>query len=387
MHYWYATYHGVTSGYAQSMAGATDWGAVLYRSPTGIYALVLYGGLLVAPMAALALRTVSQRLRASPRALGAFAIGAGFLLLLAWQPVPRILPYVGNVMHPWGLGPSANVVLPGSRSEVLPPVAWEGATLAFLLSGLIAITAILGSWRARDGSDGSLLLLLILLGAHALVLIITPLLFDRYFLLLLPWALPLLAAQATTGRATTALGWLLLAVVAGFAALGTADYVAWSRARAVLVETAESQGADAEEVDAGFEFVCMHSFDHRRWELGDPDAMYWWHPRAYRPRYRVAFSPLAGQTVCGSAGFWSPLTFHRETLYLMRVPADLTADVCSADERPGWHLAQGQQLASQGHLKAAVSEYEQEMGPLRGMAQLGIAAIYDRWPLYAGATP
>ena len=83
--------------------------------------------------------------------------------------------------------------------------------------------------------------------------------FDRYLLMALPAAMLLVALEPSAVSApyrawSEHLGWVLVAAVAVFAMLATADSLAWQRARWHVLRQAIAAGITADEIDGGQEF-------------------------------------------------------------------------------------------------------------------------------------
>lgn len=182
------------------------------------------------------------------------------LAALPFLALKGAMPYYSGIVRETGLGVPAL----GFAAEQLfkasgvfgSPVFWGLLTLA-AFGALTFWTANRAALREELRSDGTLLLALAAapqLAAAAAFSVF----FDRYLLAALPAALALawgaslrLAPEPARGPARA--GFAALALLALWSAAGTADYMAWNRAKAALAGKAEALGIEARAFYNGFD--------------------------------------------------------------------------------------------------------------------------------------
>ena len=125
---------------------------------------------------------------------------------------------------------------------------------------------------------------------------------DRHLLMVLPFALAMILAGATSLRIPPLAG-VLVALVAWWAVAGTHDYLAWNRARHGGLEALRASGVPATEIDGGVEFNAWYlAPDLGTWpsdaeaRSGQPATVrsWWW---VVDDRFVASFTPLAGYVV------------------------------------------------------------------------------------------
>lgn len=256
--WWYFSVHGVTWAGAAAVQGGTLAGlASPLRFVLEFYfrsaAAALYLCLFTLPFALRALGG-GARLPANRDFIAAALAALPFLALKG------SMPYYSGVMRETGLG----VPTAGFAAEQLfkasgvfgSPVFWGALTL-LAFGALVFWTANRAALREELRSDGTLLLVLAAapqLAAAAAFSVF----FDRYLLALLPAAV-LLAYGASRRLApqprprAAAAGWAALALLALWSVAGTADYLAWNRAKAGLAAKAAALGIEARAFYNGFD--------------------------------------------------------------------------------------------------------------------------------------
>jgi 4-amino-4-deoxy-L-arabinose transferase-like glycosyltransferase len=182
-------------------------------------------------------------------------------------------------------------------------------------------------WRARAG-DASLLLYFLGLMTAGVVLFVTPFLFDRYWLALLPIAilasLKLLATRYTPlTQAHFHLRWLFLLPVALFSLISQADYSQHAQARWQAAEQLAAQGVPRRQVDAGYEWAGHYLYDEGAARIraeGDFTNIPFPAYAALDPKYTISDIHLPGYTQVGSIPYTSWLTGgqQRNVLLLKR---------------------------------------------------------------------
>jgi len=199
-------------------------------------------------LAALPLLALDPSVR-SWRAIGVIlaAMAAGFFWLAHGEP----FPFLGNILTPWGampgtvLGESALVM--GSAARLLLTIA-GGAGAAWLVSRAMT--------RGRAVECRPLLALFTLFSFG--IMLTSPHVFDRYLLVLLPWAL-LLGTPSNAEPLHWKTGLAVLAVFGLFSLASMHDWLAWNSARWSLGRRAVASGIAAADIEGGFEWDGWHS--------------------------------------------------------------------------------------------------------------------------------
>jgi hypothetical protein len=115
----------------------------------------------------------------------------------------------------------------------------------------------------------------LLLNLIALI-IVSPM--DRYLLMVLPFAIAIIAAMSpeiSEGRLRRFLGLAVLGAFALFSVAGTHDYLAWNRARwGALTDLMNVYKIAPEKIDGGYEFNGMYLFNPYYHESRDK-SWYW----------------------------------------------------------------------------------------------------------------
>lgn len=257
----------------------------------------------------------------------------------------RLLPFnTWTTIHPAGLGP---VWLPDANATgydlpSLPAPFWIFVTFLGTLGGVIvvldvalSVIEIVAAYRARTRGPQTHVRVFLLL---TVFVYLPPFIafghFDRYLLPLLAPLLLLVMTERNESRAATtgtvrstqpartswnrpvrAVAWFALALTASFAVAGTHDYLNWSRARWMLVDTLFAHGVPANRVDGGYEFNGMYRYDPKFDFLKAKGS--WW---VVDDEYRIQFQQSPGYRIIdrADANGWLPpfrrqlFTLHRE---------------------------------------------------------------------------
>ena len=97
---------------------------------------------------------------------------------------------------------------------------------------------------------------------------------------------------------------VLIALVAGFAILGTRDYLTWNRVRwEALTELQQTAGVSAHDIDGGFEYNGWFLYDPGYQETSNKNM--WW---VDNDKYMVSFSKIPGFEVIKNYEYfnWMP---------------------------------------------------------------------------------
>jgi len=282
-------------------------------------ALLLLGGMLIPLFWLLPLPGIQK---GSARR-GAIAAAVAMALVAAVLGLPESTP--GDIMDGAGLGVRTSLGTHWQRPDWLGKAALVAACLpATAVAALVAralLDVSLTLWPAGrpvpaaahkvlnrlpslaldPGYAAIFVALLALL--HAPTSIAHAAYFDRYVVVLIPWALVLWWAASASGHGVAVkprAGVVLLALFLIADVAATHDYLAWQRARWGAVEYLSQQGAEPAQIRAGFEVD----------QYGP-----WGEPRAARadhvsPFYLVAISPTPGHQTLHAVPVnrWLPFT-------------------------------------------------------------------------------
>jgi hypothetical protein len=297
-HVWLLQWHGAPEAVATKLSEAAT------PTVTGVVNAAFRGvatlAFLLAPVALAVRRDVAAR---RPRLALALSVLLGILAGALWLRLDAAMFYLTNVMYDLGLGASSlrDTQFLGLR----PPVALGTPLRAVLtpiavLAAAVLAAACFGGPRLRRDQVARFLTIaaaVLFLGS----LLHTRYYFDRYLLVIVPFALAATCVSATArvGRSSVVASLLL----AFYAIAGTHDYLAWNRARyAGLAELTEA-GVSPREIDGGMEFNAWKlAATLGTWptnaeaRVGQPPTRksWWW---VVDDRYVASFRPLPDYTV------------------------------------------------------------------------------------------
>ncbi len=269
-----------------------------------------------------------------PRPWWLFAVAAGVLLACAayWftygaksLPYGGLFPYTENMLTPWG-------AFAGSRLSGLfivgarPLLLGEPARIVLSVLGCVAGATLLTRVLQQRYRNGPRLLELFTL-LQVPFLLLTPDLYDRYFLFLLPGvfalALPAFAADAEPAPRQWLPGIALTAALAVVSIGLMHDWLAWNSARWALGRRAEKKGIDPLDIEGGVEWDGWHTparpvaEARRRWPvLPFTDDWFPW----VRGQYALSFSPLPRAQIIDEQPYRLWLLPGPRRFYLLRVP-------------------------------------------------------------------
>ncbi|WP_422931423.1 ArnT family glycosyltransferase [Singulisphaera sp. PoT] len=220
------------------------------------YTAAIYMGLTVLPLLALRPGLVS-RVR---YAVSLFALLNGVALCIQLGDhmfPPRtfyggLFPYLPHMFTPWGVlednfcGVGARPLMMGRNTQ------WVVTVLACVGGAALADR---GFARLRAGWAANPFLLFTIL--HATILLASPVLFDRYLIVLMPGALALTAGAARRARWT--IGLAVLAISATFSVCLVHDWYAWNSARWDLGRRALARGISVDDIEGGFEWDSWYA--------------------------------------------------------------------------------------------------------------------------------
>lgn len=289
--------------------------------------ILVYTGLFISPLLVLFEWKRIWR-RWQPLALGIGAIMTlAAIFALTYKPV---LPTLGNIIHPFGLGPASlrdTALFRYINLLPLPSLVWSIATIAGILGGAsimlmlgINATCIWKSSKTQDQPSPFALngislpflkwqppslhpavFFLISFAGLYLIIVLVGGVYDRYLLPLIPILTILLIVRFTKKTRMPLrkllLTGLLLLPFAFFSIAGTADYMSWNRARwNALDYLTHSLRIPPQQIDGGFEFNGYTQYSdadiNSIKEKADPAQPSWWW--VSDDKYIISFGPLPG---------------------------------------------------------------------------------------------
>lgn len=221
----------------------------LARMGGNLALIVTYLGLFVWPVIPLGWSRI--------RTLAPWWVFAGIAVAVAalsWGRFP--LAHDGNLLAAWGVGP---LVLPGGHGFA-GAGRWVDVVLGLggAAGGSVGLVA---AWAAlRDRDTPFIVRWGVIVGiGFTLFLLIGRFFFDRYLLLLVPFALWVVApGDASPSLRARILSGILLAGMALYSVLGTRQLLDVNRARWEAVRTLTEAGIPTSDIDGGFEVNGWH---------------------------------------------------------------------------------------------------------------------------------
>ncbi len=305
---------------------------------------LVYLGLFVLPVALPALTAmVAGRTR---RELALFVGGWAAMVTVLGSAIsyrasfghPSLMPLIGNILTPSGVGtPTLRDILLLHR-EHLPPLPhrwWQACTYAGIAGGasivLLLGDAVRSHWRRRrklgrltpDGAIG-------LFCAVAAFLVVAPTLplpnnhfYDRYLIPSVPLLVLALLAfygkrlRLRAGRATAGaelIAWVVVASLAWVGVAGTHDYMTWNRIRWQAVrELVHDDGVPIEQIDGGFEvngwFLYSDAYQRER------GKSWWW---VHEDKYLITFGNLRGYRILRRYPYRTVLPPGSRAIYVLK---------------------------------------------------------------------
>jgi hypothetical protein len=270
---------------------------------------VPYLGLMVFPV--IAMTGILPAPTRSARAAYTLAVvaGAAAMAVLWWKH--DVIPYLINVLTPFGLGPFTQrdtYLLRQNLPRVSPAltVFWllinACGMAGFIALATIGIASPLA--RFRRGEFGRADWAWVMAAAAAITYFVAIVLlstqtaeyFDRYVLPLTPLALIMLTTGSKRGVPAPIPAWRIIATAAilvvsgGLSIAATHDYLAWNRARwAAVSHLTADLGVPPSQIDGGYE--VNGSLMYQPGFHSAPGKSWWW---VQDDRYILASGPLSG---------------------------------------------------------------------------------------------
>jgi hypothetical protein len=213
-----------------------------------------------------------------------------------------LFPYLSHMITLWGaLGDGFSGI------GVRPLMMGRGVQALLTILACAGGAALMDRAIARIRAGFLINPLVLLAALHALILLVSPVLFDRYLIVLMPGALALTAGTAIRARRPLGLG--VLALSAACSVGLTHDWFAWNSARWELGRRALARGISVDDIEGGFEWdswyapgpVVASESERPHWPaLGlTLPFNHWRHPHI-TGRYALAFSQVRGTIVLDS---------------------------------------------------------------------------------------
>lgn len=168
---------------------------------------------------------------------------------LTWGRFP--MTHDGNLLFGWGIGP----ILMTGGNGFESPWPWMGVWLQGMGAAGGSVLAV-AAWNAlRDPQSAPIIRWgVVVMAGFTLFILINQYFFDRYVLLLVPFALWVMAPESTTAsRRARISSWVLIGIMAAYSIYGTRQYLDVNRERWAAVESLMDGGVPASDIDGGFE--------------------------------------------------------------------------------------------------------------------------------------
>jgi hypothetical protein len=219
-------------------------------------------------------------------------LGAGMMCCMQFGRPPlvnRYFPYVGGVVTVYGADGSTMV---GPRQVLVT----EGPRALLTVLGCLAGAGFLATLFDRVRADDRLGLLPLFALFQVPFILIVPMPYDRYFLVLLPGVLCLTATCGPAPRWRQAAALVLVLPVAAVSIALMHDWLAWNSALWKLGERQLARSIDPWDIEGGFEWDGWHAPDVETNGLAVPPKG----PRLFRHvsgHYAISFTAFA-VTLC-----------------------------------------------------------------------------------------
>ncbi|MCB1060768.1 MAG: glycosyltransferase family 39 protein [Calditrichaeota bacterium] len=243
-----------------------------------------------------------------------------FLLALFIAHYPSMLmPFIINVWVDFGSGALSlrDGILEMAKIAEAPAILWQTLTVMAIVSGIMltalslnGLRNILSNFSLPLPFRSVLILFSLTFPAQYLAVITVAGLFDRYYILLIPFAALLIALH---GEHRPLRRWygaaiaLFLTAMFVFSTLSTRDYHSWNSARWLALDDLTNElKIPADHIDGGVEFNASRLYT-RDFVPKNPDV-WWWVPD---DEYVIAFDSLDGYTTVRTYPFKTTLPWVR----------------------------------------------------------------------------
>ncbi|MFI5345189.1 MAG: ArnT family glycosyltransferase [Elusimicrobiota bacterium] len=327
---WVRFGHGPTwaweSGHFSPDASWTHW--LEPRMWMGIFQRVgesvQLGALFLFPLAILRKGDAFKRRPSRPEA-AALVFISGFALI-GWSSAHG-LPLIQNTLNHSGLGV---VTLTGSDDKPggwwESPLLWHAAAFLALISSLVLVRAFAEVLRSPKGREIRAAALFV--GMPYAAMLAMPVIYDRYLLVVLPFAAAAFAAGRAEKARQSRLAFAAATVLALFTTAGLTDYFAWNRARWAAGQEAVDHGVPPGKVENGFDwdgqFTLTRNLALLRARSPAAEIGMWDWQALNRVVAGTSFSstpPNAGWVLIGRFPYSTPLTRDGGEVRLFADPA------------------------------------------------------------------
>ncbi len=330
---WLHLFHGVPTGQEDFLGNFRRSGLVGNLRLAGAVAFIsaMYVGLFVAPIALASLPRLPSIIRSWPwRRL---LVGIAWTLSLIVGAVfmarrDRLMPYAGLFLDQTGIGPQDVV---GGRRPLIGDwgLGWVTAATAALAAvfGLLLLRPPPRAWRGPAG-------LVLALLAWQLLGVVPPsgqkviggtriITFDRYLLVLLPFALCLGLWALQGVRFPQLLAWATTITFGVFSVVGTRDLIVWQKATWALAHEANCIGVPNDRFDGGHAWTGYYLSDlsYPKQPPRTPPGHPWWMEQlgpASDSLFLLSTVPLPWHTVIRQVEYSQWLQTEPTYIYLLR---------------------------------------------------------------------
>jgi hypothetical protein len=275
----------------------------------------------------------------------AFVVALAVMLCgAAWLRLSRdsdgLFPYVGNVLTPVGAERTEDeLYIPGE--EVRPLVLGAAGQSLVTLVGCLGAAALVARAARLSQRWQSAGLLAAFSLVHVLILVVSPQLFDRYLIVLMPGALAVAALSASAPSPRRELFvWAALAASGAVSVALMHDWLAWNTARWTLGRRALASGIPPAAIEGGFEWDGWFAGGVDQARQRPPQALVLRADRLLFPgvtgHYALSFAPLRHSITRDSQPYQLWLPREPRRFFLIEIEPGARAQFREPDhQRPG----------------------------------------------------
>lgn len=229
-------------------------------SKEGVYyfwSTSIYSGFFFAPLAFVSYRYIRNKTFLGLLIFFAATAIAAALFLAGSFPQTGSMPYLGNILNKNGLG---TVTIPGQegKAEYFPQTFWILVTAISIVSVSVIFTEIISKVR-KINFRGPEFFLIVIVGIFLLsALTKVGGFYDRYTLVFIP-LLGFVLLEKLRSKTLQKISIAFLMLLVSFSFVAELDYVNWDKVRWQEISELESQGAQKENINGGFEF-CLYNY-------------------------------------------------------------------------------------------------------------------------------
>jgi 4-amino-4-deoxy-L-arabinose transferase-like glycosyltransferase len=316
---WFAQSQGLPDGYGnfQRLKGLIGWD-MFEEAPLRIGVLSAYLGGFLLPLVVLFFPSLRNGLFVKmnrPALLVSLIVGAA--IILSWHRLPW-----ANIGYNLGLGPK--LLRDGFYFINVQPVAPAWTVNLLIFSGFCgAMGAVFllvkNGWEKLSGANPARSVAIFSLACTLLYggfLLLDVHCFDRYFIQMLPFLLPLIlpAGLQIISKKRVWIAGAMLLCLAAFSITATHDYLAWNRARWQALDfLMKEKNITPNRIDGGFEFNGWHRTAPQKEQPGPKSD--WW---VADDEYVVAFGNMDGYQKTGGFPYTRWLPPGVDSVYVLK---------------------------------------------------------------------